>query len=84
MDTRRRPASFLTQANALLRKNLCLQAPLRFSPPRLFIFYYLLVSTFLMRYLWVCPPSACEYAITVHGDAVGGLSVESARQSCLF
>ncbi|XP_044946540.1 ABC transporter A family member 7-like isoform X2 [Hordeum vulgare subsp. vulgare] len=25
MDSRRRPASFLTQANALLRKNLCLQ-----------------------------------------------------------
>jgi hypothetical protein len=84
MDTRRRPASFLTQANALLRKNLCLQAPFRFSPSRLFVCFYLFCFCFLDALLWVCSPSACEYACTVLGVAMGGSSVENARQSGLF
>jgi hypothetical protein len=41
MDSPRGPASFATQANALLRKNLCLQVqapPLVFTPPSYFPF----------------------------------------------
>ncbi|MEI4889753.1 hypothetical protein, partial [Klebsiella pneumoniae] len=58
MDSSRGPASFFTQANALLRKNLCFQArTASFTPPVCFcLFVYLSVSLvdFSGGYTFVC------------------------------